>query len=285
MRFLHSDRWFFIFLVLPALTLLQGCTNMLFYPLEQHVLTPDRLGLQYEDVYFKSNDGLQQHAWFLPAKGESKASVFFLHGNAENISTHIGSVYWMPEAGLNVFLLEYRGYGKSTGIPDLDGIMQDMESGMRTLLAREDIDPHKIIVFGQSMGGAIAVYAVANSAYRQHIKALIIESAFSDYRRITRDVLSRSWLTWPFQWPLSFLIDNSYSPEDYIDKISPIPLLIIHGVNDRVVPYAHGERLYMLAKERKQIWTINYGRHIDANGDSGFRRHLVDYIESVANGG
>lgn len=260
---------------------LEACSGFFFMPMKQHVRTPDQIKLEYENVWFKSVDGLDLHAWFLPAQGESKGSVFFLHGNAENISTHIGSVYWLPREGFNVFLFDYRGYGKSAGIPTFAGAISDAESALAMLLDRKDIDPDKVVVFGQSLGGSIAVNAVAKSAYRQNIKALIIESAFADYHMITRDVLARFWLTWPFQWPLSFLIDNGFSPLQVVADVAPIPLLIIHSEKDQIVPYGHGQQLYNAAAERKQIWIVPSARHIEATKDLKLRSHLVDYMESV----
>ena len=109
--------WFSLLVTLQ----LGACTSLLFYPQRELVLTPDRVGLAYRDVWFKAADGTRLHGWFLPAgmnvvRGEA-CTVLFLHGNAENISTHIGNVAWLPGKGYNVFLFDYRGYGRSAGEP------------------------------------------------------------------------------------------------------------------------------------------------------------------------
>ncbi|MFL6647184.1 MAG: alpha/beta hydrolase, partial [Sulfurifustaceae bacterium] len=107
-------------LVIAALgASMAGCTGVFFQPYRTLVRTPDDIGLAYEDVRFKTADGVVLHGWFLPANATACATVLFLHGNAENISTHIGSVYWMPRYGFNVFLPDYRGYGASSGTPSL----------------------------------------------------------------------------------------------------------------------------------------------------------------------
>ena len=113
---------------------------MFFQPQTTQYMTPNEIGLAYEDVYFSSTDGTKLHGWFLPAQGKAKGTVLFLHGNAENISTHILSVYWLPAQQYNVFLLDYRGYGLSEGVPDLKGAQEDINIAMNYLLHRKDID-------------------------------------------------------------------------------------------------------------------------------------------------
>ena len=95
---------------------LLGCNGVFFVPYRAHVQTPKQLGLAYEDVYFQAGDGTLLHAWFLPAESKALGTILFLHGNAENISTHIMSVRWLPARGFNVLLLDYRGYGASGGV-------------------------------------------------------------------------------------------------------------------------------------------------------------------------
>lgn len=196
-----------------------GCTQVFFQPQHALIRTPQDIGLRYEDVTINTADGLKLHAWFLPAKARATGTVLFLHGNAENISTHIASVYWLPSEGFNVLLLDYRGYGQSQGVPSLAGAQADIDSAVHYLLSRADVDPNRIVVFGQSLGGALAIYYVAHSRYRAHIRALVVESAFADYRAIAQEKLGNFWLTWVFAWPLSYTVDNDYSPVDAVGKI------------------------------------------------------------------
>lgn len=267
--------------LLLALAAAAGCTGMFFLPDRRHVLTPERIGLKYEDVYFESRDGVRLHAWFLPAQGAAQATVLHLHGNAENISTHIGNVYWMPARGFNVFLLDYRGYGASLGSPSVEGALQDIDSAMQTLLARADVDRSRIVVFGQSLGGALAIYFVAHTPYRQHVRALIVESTFSSYREIAREKLAGFWLTWPLQYPLSWTVSDDYSPLRAVGQISPIPLLILHGDKDPIVPLHHGQRLYEAARDPKALWVVPGGGHTEAMRDDARRDRLVAYIRNA----
>lgn len=268
-------------LMLMCLGLLQACAGAFFQPQRAMQITPERIGLDYEDVYFKSLDGTRLHAWYLPAQGEARGTVLFLHGNAENISTHIASVYWLPARHYNVLLLDYRGYGASAGAVSLAGSLSDVEVAMVWLASRPEVRAQGIAVLGQSLGGALAVYAVVHSHYRDYIKTLIIDSTFSSYRRIAREKLAAFWLTWPLQWLLSLTIDDQYSPVDAIGDISPIPLLIIHGEHDPVVPLRHAEALYAAAKQPKALWRVSEGGHIAALIQPEYRQHLTEYLDRI----
>jgi hypothetical protein len=258
-----------------------GCSGVFFVPYRSHVQTPNQLGLTYEDVYFNADDGTRLHAWFLPAQGKATGTILFLHGNAENISTHIMSVRWLPARGFNVFLLDYRGYGASGGEASLSGVQRDVDAALHHLLMRKDVDADRLVVFGQSLGGAIAIYNVAHSPYREHIRALVVESAFASYQQIAREKLAGFWLTWPLQWPLSYTVSDAFSPAEAVALISPIPLLIIHGDYDPIVPLHHGKRLFELAQEPKQLWIVSGGGHIQAFQWQSYRDRFVDYLMEV----
>lgn len=268
-------------LLLTLCLALQGCTTVFFQPMQQMVMTPARIGLAYQDVYFKAADGTRLHAWYLPAKGEAKGTLLFLHGNAENISTHIASVYWLPARGYGVLLLDYRGYGQSAGAASLPGALEDCEAALGWLAARPDVQARGMAVLGQSLGGALAVYAVAHSRHRERIRGLIIDSAFSSYRHIAREALGRWWLTWSLQWPLSFTISDRYSPLDSVAAVSPIPLLILHSERDQVVPFAHARALYAAARPPKTLWLLPDGGHIQALTREANRRRLTAYLDAL----
>lgn len=262
-------------------TLLSGCTHLFFHPQAEHVLSPNQLGLIYEDVYLTPDNATRLHGWLLPAQGEPRGTVLFLHGNAENISTHIGSVHWLPVAGYNVFLFDYRGYGKSQGQPDVAGSLADIETALRFVTHDERLKTNGVVVFGQSLGGALAIEASAHSNHRALIRAVITESAFSDFRAIAREKLAAFWLTWPLQYPLSWLVTAEYSPLSSISLLKPTPVLIIHGERDPVVPPHHGERLYAAAHEPRQLWLIPEGLHIDAMSRADFRARFKDYLDDI----
>lgn len=233
-----------------------------------------------EDVFFKTPDGLTLHGWFLKAGDEAKGTILVLHGNAENVSTHINSVLWLVDEGFNVFMLDYRGYGRSEGSPTVEGVHVDAEAALETLLAMPGVDKDRVIVLGQSIGGAIAVYTVAHSPCKDRVKALVIDSAFSSYRLIAREKLGNVCITWPLQYPLSFAFNDDYSPLKWIKQVSPVPLLIIHGKQDRIVPLHHGKLLYDAATEPKELWQTSVPGHVYSFSDEKIRENLVRYLSS-----
>lgn len=268
-------------LILVLCAGITGCTQLFFFPMRQEVRTPADIGLTYEDVYFPGGNNQIVHGWYLPAVGQARATVLFLHGNAENISTHIGSVYWLPERGFSVLLFDYQGYGQSGGVPSIRGALSDVEAALGFLVQHGEHYGGPIIVFGQSLGGALAIRAVVNSAYRTPIKGLIVDSAFADYRLIAREKLAGFWLTWPLQWPLSLTINNEYSPLSHVREVAPIPLLIMHGEQDRVIPVHHARLLYEQAQEPKSLWIFPDGPHGGAINYPTARNRLVAYMNEL----
>src|SRR2546423_717234 len=195
---------------------LSACTAVFFQPQARLGMSPEEFGLDYEPVEIRAADGTELSAWFFPAPGGAQGTVLYLHGNGENISTQFGNVAWMPAAGFNVLALDYRGYGASKGSPSLAGAQLDIDAAMRALLARPDVDPERIIVFGQSLGAALAVYYVAHSPYRAKLRGVILDSPFSDYRLIAQEKMASFPLTWPLQWLANWTIPNDYSPQAWI---------------------------------------------------------------------
>jgi len=261
--------------------LVSACTGVFFQPHRYQVATPTKLGLAFEEVTFKTADGLELYGWFMPAQGPALGTVLQLHGNAENISTHFASLAWMPERGFNVFIFDYRGYGASEGEPTLAGTQIDIDAAIDALLARDDIDKGRIVMYGQSLGGALAAYYVAHSPNRYRLRALVLESAFSDYVEIAREKFADHWLTWPFQWLPKLTVDDRFSPLPGMARISPLPLLILHGDQDEIVPVHHGRLLYEAALEPKQLWIVPGAGHIQTMRAPAERDRLVAYLREV----
>lgn len=265
----------------------QGCVSSLFYQPDRKLYdTPDRHGLKYEEVFFRSKDGTPLGGWFLPAVGKPKGTVIHFHGNAQNMSAHFGFVSWLPAEGFNLLVFDYRGYGTSAGKADRNGVYEDSLAALDYIASRPDINHKRLLVFGQSLGGANAIAAVG-SRPPGTVRAVAIESAFASYRGIAHDKIADIPILSLLRTPLScLLIRDSLSPEGYVAAISPTPLLIIHGTGDRVVPYSHGKRLFELAREPKQLWAVDGGEHIAAfvDADSGYRQRLVEYFTKALQG-
>jgi len=261
-----------------------SCTGMLFQPDDYQYTNLEKNNVQFEDIYYTTTGNLKLHGWFLPSRQDyTLGTILFLHGNAQNISAHINSVFWLPYSGFNIFLFDYQGYGKSEGKPSLSGLQQDFHASLNWLMENPTIDNQKIIIFGQSLGAAIALHALTESKYKNSIRGIVAESSFTRYRTIVRNYLSSFWLTWPLQWPLSLTIADEFPPVDAIPNISPVPVLIIHSNADEIIPFAHGAALYQAAKEPKFFWQLDHFKHIEILSSEDNRKILVHHLKSMLN--
>jgi len=236
-----------------------GCLDSAFYyPDRVHYDTPTRLGLSFRSLSFASSDGTKLSGWFIPANGyehpkDAKATVIHFHGNAQNMSAHWQFVSWLPRRGFNLFVFDYRGYGESQGRPEPKGVFEDSNSALNYVRSLEDVDPERLILFGQSLGGANAI-AVVGSGNRAGVKAVAIEATFYSYSSIANDKFSGA----------GFLVSDTYSAEKYVARIAPIPLFLMHGTSDPVIPYAHSTKLFGKAGEPKILITVEGGAHTEA---------------------
>lgn len=267
-------------LILAASLLMQvGCSGLFFYPDRNVYITPDRLNLDYEDVYLDTNDGETLHGWWLPSQGAAKGHIYFLHGNAQNISSHLMNVAWLPERGYNVFLIDYRGYGQSTGAPDIAGTLHDAETGLRWLVNNRDGKP--IALLGQSLGGALGIALASEWSQRNEepsLNAVILDGTFSGFRSIAREKLSAFWLTWPLQIPLSWTIPDDYEGTDYIADISPTPVMIIHSIRDGIIPFHHGQALFDAANEPRMLMKTDTP-HAATFVIPAYREKVIEFLE------
>ena len=262
--------------------LLSGCSNMLFYPQAGWVRTPTELGVEYRDVELEATDGTKLSAWWLETPAEAKGTILYLHGNAENISTHLGNVYWLPEAGYQVLLLDYRGYGKSEGKPGLPEIFDDIAISLEWVLEQRQVVGKPVYVLGQSLGAAMGGYVVATYPnLRAGLTGVVLDAGFTGYAEVGREVASRHWLTWTFQYPVAWGMPNDYDLIDHIQDIAPTPLLIIHGTEDEVIPFSYGERLHATAGDPKAFLRYD-GPHTGTFRDLGNRDLVLGFLERAA---
>lgn len=228
--------------------------NAFYYP-DNKIYVPEPFTV--EPVVFTAKDGTQLQGWFIPSsKGpteQAAATVIHAHGNAGNMSAHWPLVSWLPERNFNLFMFDYRGFGHSQGRPSQKGLQDDTQSAIEYVRHRSDIDPKKLVLLGQSLGGNNILAAIGHGDHTG-IRAIILDSTFSSYSAIANQMIPGS----------GFLLDDSYSADRFIASVSPIPLLIIHGQQDHVVPWEHSEILFALAGEPKQKVIIPDGDHIDA---------------------
>lgn len=237
-----------------------------YFPDRKLVSTPAQIHLPYEEVHLQTQDRVQLHGWFVPAP-DARLTLLFLHGNAGNISHRLESLQVFHELGLNVFIFDYRGYGDSTGTPSEQGTYRDASAAWRYLTKTRTIPASRIVLFGRSLGGAVAVWL----AGRTRPAALILESTFTSIR----DMAARFY---PYL-PTSLLIRIRYPCIDRIGALH-LPVLIVHSADDEIIPYASARRLYDAAPGPKALLTI-HGGHNDGFLTSGsqYRRGLADFLQ------
>ena len=274
---------------LIALVLLAGgvnaCTHLAFQPSRVRFVDPTQLGITYQDVSFSSADGTALHGWFFPAQTTQVKGTFVqFHGNAENISTHFASLLWVTEHGYNLFTFDYRGYGQSAGSVSMPGAHEDVRAAIAQ--ARQlsgSTHTTRLILYGQSLGGVLLLRTVPSLDKRHDIVVVIADSSFPSYRRLAREKFASHCLTFPLQ-PLTWLlVSDRYAPEPILTRLSPTPLLVIHGDQDSIVPWQHGQRLYDQAKMPKWFWKLQGVGHIQSMAPQ-FRHHreaLLDFLAQL----
>jgi hypothetical protein len=227
--------------------------------------TPDVYGIEYDDVIFRTEDGLNLNGWLVPGKKPSPDAdlhtLLWFHGNAGNINRRLDNLKMIYErVPVNVFIIDYRQYGRSEGKISEQGTYLDSRAALAYLHSRDDINNEKIIFFGRSLGSAVAVELALNEKCR----ALILETPFTS-------ILEMGKKLYPFL-PVNLLLKTKYDSLAKIGNIK-VPILVMHGDKDDLVPFEHGKRLYDMANEPKEFYTIPGAGHNDTHivgGDEYF---------------
>ena len=209
------------------------------------VAAPDAIGLEYEDVWLETSDGVRIHGWFVP--GDSTRTLLYFHGNAGNISHRLHTIRQFHQLGLSVFIIDYRGYGESEGRPSEDGLYLDADAAWRYLAQDRAIPETDIIVFGRSLGGSLAAWLAAE--HRPH--ALVVDSSFTSVPDIGADAYP--WL------PVRLLARIQHPTREHVTKTS-CPVLVVHSRDDEIIPFHHGEALFDAASEPKTFLELRGGQ-------------------------
>ena len=223
-------------------------------------ITPIDVGMDYQDVSIETTDGVMLHGWFIA--GRSSQVLLFFHGNAGNISHRLDSIAQFQNLGLSVLIIDYRGYGQSTGRTTEKGINRDADAAWRYLIDDRGIVASDIVIFGRSLGASVA----SRLASEHQPLALIVESSFTSVPDIARDLYP--WL------PVRWLSRLSHATRDYVRDVG-CPILIIHSRDDEIIPFRHGEAIFASANEPRTLLTIR-GTHNDA-----FLQDERSYVEGL----
>jgi len=228
--------------------------------------TPADIGLQYEDVGIDTADGERLHGWYVPAIN-ARGTLLFFHGNAGNISHRLESILIFNRLALDVLIVDYRGYGQSTGRPGEQGTYRDAQAAWDYLVRERSVSPGNIVIFGRSLGGAVGAWLASELPAVEQPAAVIIESAFTSGADMARRL-------YPV-YPARLLTRLRYPVVDYVQRIS-CPVLVVHSRNDEIIPFAMGRAIYEAAPQPRDF--------IELRGDhnAGFWISRQEYAAGLA---
>ncbi len=249
-----------------ALYLLQG--KMVFLsglPGRALTATPGDIGLEYEDVSLTTSDDERLHGWYVPAT-DRRGVVLFFHGNAGNISHRLDSIGIFHQLGLDTLIIDYRGYGQSTGKTNEQGTYLDAQAAWSYLVDERGIPADRIIIFGRSLGGAVGAWLGAQPDMKNGPAAVIIESSFTSGVDMARQL-------YPFL-PAQLITRLRYPAVEYASRLQ-CPVLVVHSRDDEIIPFAMGQSIYAAVKQRKSFLELR-GDH-----NNGFYISRHDYVTGL----
>ena len=255
----------FVFLVFVFFYVRLVEKKSLFIPFRSLAGTPKTQGLVYQDLSIETPDHQKINAWFIPYDN-AKWTIFYLHGNGGNLSHRLPQIAFFHELELNVFIIDYRGYGASSGSPSEKGFYVDALAAYEYLTKALNVLPEHIIVFGESLGAAVAI----DLAAKKEVKALILEGAFTS----TAEIARRYYKIFP-----TFLLESRFDSLSKIHNITA-PKLFIHSVNDEVVPFDLGKKLFQVAALPKDFFEIHGGHNDCFISDRDIlKKRIRDFIK------
>ena len=239
--------------------------RLLYYPMKDIVATPEHVGLAYSPIRFRTSDNLELTGWFIPGERDREV-VLFCHGNAGNISHRIESIRIFHRLGYGVFIFDYRGYGESEGVPNEEGTYLDARGAWDYLVQKRGVQVGNIVVFGRSLGGAVA----ARLSAEMNPLACILESTFTSLPELASHY-------YPI-YPSAFLCRIRYDTLRLLRTGTVrCPILIIHSREDEIIPFEHGRALYEASGERGVFLEI-VGDH-----NNGFFLSGTRYTDGIRN--
>lgn len=244
-------------------------TRMIFLPTTTLETTPQDFGLTYEDIWLpivSNNLKSRIHGWWIPAEGQANGVILYLHGNGANIGANAEQASRFQKMGFSVLLIDYRGYGQSEGgFPNENKVYEDAEIAWNYLVRDRHIAPEQIVIYGHSLGGAIAIDLAVR---HPEANGLIVQSSFTSMQEMVE--LDPNLRIFPIDWILTQHFNS-------IHKVPALqmPTLFIHGLADTKIPAFMSERLYAAAHQPKQIWLVPNAEHNNVADTAGIEYFRV----------
>jgi fermentation-respiration switch protein FrsA (DUF1100 family) len=266
---------------LAGACLLAGCSpqSLFYYPNNKLYLEPAALKIEYEQLSFPSLNGKKIWAILMKTAQKPRGTVVHLHGNFGNLSNHFPLSAFLLQYGFDVLVVDYQGYGASEGSPSPRNTVEDGIAAVRFAQAHLRTPGSGVVLFGQSLGGAVGVDVAAREPL---VRAAVIEAGFSSYSRMGAEALQRHFWSWPFSF-IAYTIGRSFDPIKQVAEISPRPLFFIHGDRDAVVPVHMSRDLYEKAKEPKRLWIVPGADHLGCRQVAGgtYERDVVAFFQDA----
>lgn len=236
---------------------------MLYYPTRALYVDTKKITPPPIEYKIDTEDGEKIVLWHLtpPDPKKSKGIIVFFHGNGQNLSAHFYYLYWILQKNYDYMIFDYPGYGGSTGAPTPKNTIISGKAAMRW--ARQQRPTLPLFVFGQSLGGAVALRTALELRDEIPIKGIILDSTFQSYKKAGQKLLGKSWLTWLFQPLAHVLLSDEYAPHRHLDGLKGIPFFVMHGNKDQVIDYQLGLELYGALPDPKDFYTVEDGEHTD----------------------
>ncbi len=263
-----------------------SCNHLYYHPDDKIYIDPYRSFWGGSSLPLKLKNEITLDGLYIPKKklGPCKDTILVhFHGNAQNLSAHFPLLQWVKEVGMDYFIFDYPGYGKSTGKTNRETIHQTSLEVLQIILngERPEFKDKSIVFYGQSLGGAIMSHSLAmikDSVQLKRIRKIIIESSFSSYREVASRKLKLSWLTWPLQWiPYVFVSDEDSLGLKIQKDVFP-EVLVVHSKQDWVVPYESGKELYSAWRAPKRFWSYLGFSHLQLNAFNDYRSRLTKFM-------
>jgi fermentation-respiration switch protein FrsA (DUF1100 family) len=270
---MSSLRLNLVFVTVLVTTVFGGCRiedKFIFHPDPVSARDPSHVGLSFENILFNTQDDIRLHGWFIPHQ-EARATLVWFHGNAGNISDRLLNIKLLHDRiKINIFIFDYRGYGQSEGTASEKGTYLDGAAAIKYLLGRDDAAARQLILFGRSLGAAVA----AEMAIRFTSLGPILESPFVSIREMAQALFP--------SLPIAWLLRTRYDTLEKVRRVKA-PIMVLHGDHDATVPFAQGKRVFEVAPQPKRFYRIVGASHNDTFvvGGEEYYGALREFIESA----
>jgi fermentation-respiration switch protein FrsA (DUF1100 family) len=271
------SRWFSVVLLILAAGFIMIPHKLermfVYFPTRQICENPESVGLRYQDIHLVTDDHVRIHGWFLPHEGAA-GTILIFHGNGGNIGDRVAWLRMLHELGLHILIIDYRGYGRSEGKPFEKGLYRDAHAAYAWWTKVRKPRGDRLILLGESLGGAVAVHLAANAAPA----GLILQSTFTSARDMAKTL-----------FPIGLLLPLAKVHYDSAGTISrvPCPKLIIHGSRDEIVPFELGKKLFDMAPSPKSFYAVQGAGHNDLPWVAGaeYLLRMKEFLSGIAGPG